>query len=113
MKHPNSPVGKRKPKGKSAYPEHCARCDDSRLVPHPDPDKAEFRNIPCPDCSNITLAICKRYLAKPTACPWCGGAIQANSPLDVDVGTGVQNINCTECNRKWCDVYRLADMRPA
>lgn len=52
--------------------DQCATCNNARLVPHPDLDKAESLVIPCPDCSQITKAIRKKYLAAPSACPWCG-----------------------------------------
>jgi hypothetical protein len=92
--------------------DQCATCDNSRLVPHPDPERAESLVIPCPDCSQITLSIRKKYLAAPSACPWCGGAIQADAaPEVVEAGVATQEIDCTECNRRWCDVYRLSDMR--
>jgi len=93
--------------------DQCATCDNARLVPHPDLDKAESLVIPCPDCSQITRAIRRKYLAAPSACPWCGGAIQADAAPDVDeAGVATQEIDCTECNRRWCDLYRLLDMRP-
>jgi predicted RNA-binding Zn-ribbon protein involved in translation (DUF1610 family) len=92
--------------------DQCATCDNSRLVPHPDPERAESLVIPCPDCSQITRSIRKKYLAAPSACPWCGGAIQADAaPEVVEAGVATQEIDCTECNRRWCDVYRLSDMR--
>ena len=93
--------------------DQCATCNNARLVPHPDLDKAESLVIPCPDCSQITRAICRKYLAAPSACPWCGGAIQADAAPDVDdAGVATQEIDCTECNRRWCDLYRLLDMSP-
>ena len=93
--------------------DQCATCDNARLVPRPDLDRAESLVVPCPDCSQITRAIRKKYLAAPTACPWCGGAIQADAALDVDeAGIATQEIDCTECNRRWCDLYCLFDMRP-
>ncbi|SRR6266700_3847250 len=90
----------------------CATCDNARLVPHPDADRAESTVIGCPDCSQITSPIRRYYLADPTACPWCGGAIQAAAALDVDEGVVTQEIDCTECKRRWREFYRLADMRP-
>jgi len=92
--------------------DQCGTCDNARVVPHPDQDKAESLVIPCPDCSQITRPIRRKYLADPTACPWCGGAIQADAAPDVDEGVVTQEIDCTECNRRWFDLYRLADMRP-
>ena len=93
--------------------DQCATCNNARVLPHPDLDKAESLVIPCPDCSQITKAIRKKYLAQPSACPWCGGAIQADAALDVDeAGVATQEIDCPECNRRWCDLYRLFDMRP-
>jgi len=57
------------------------------------------------------MAIRKKYLAAPSACPWCGGAIQADGAPDVDeAGVATQEIDCTECNRRWCDLYRLSDI---
>ena len=92
--------------------DQCATCDNARLVPHPDADRAESTVIGCPDCSQITSPIRRNYLADPTACPWCGGAVQADAAPDVDEGFATQEIDCTECNRRWCDMYRLVDMRP-
>jgi transcription elongation factor Elf1 len=92
--------------------DQCATCDNVRLVPHPDADRAESPVIPCPNCSQITRPIRRKYLADPTTCPWCGGAIQADAAPDVDEGVVTQEIDCTECNRRWFDLYRLADMRP-
>ena len=90
----------------------CATCNSARVVPHPDRDRAESLVIPCPDCSQITKPIRTKYLADPTTCPWCGGPIQADAAPDVDEGVVTQEIDCTECDRRWCDVYRLFDMRP-
>ena len=93
--------------------DQCATCDNARLVPHPDPDRAESLVIPCPDCSQITRRIRRKYLAAPSGCPWCGGAIQADAASDVnEAGVATQEIDCTECSRRWCDVYRLTDMSP-
>src|SRR6266700_3260196 len=69
-----------------------ATCDNARLVPHPDADRAESTVIGCPDCSQITSPIRRYYLADPTACPWCGGAIQAAAALDVDEGVVMQEL---------------------
>jgi hypothetical protein len=106
--------GKAKPPTKNqADLTDCAVCDNSRSIPHRDPEKAESLNIPCPNCSQITKTIRKGYLAHPTQCPWCHGTIQADAAPDVDEGFVTQEIDCTECNRRWIDVYRLADMRPS
>jgi len=90
----------------------CATCDSARLLPHPDANRGESLVIACSDCSQITRPIRKKYLADPTACPWCGGAIQADAAPDVHDGVVTQEIDCTECGRKWCDLYDLIDMRP-
>jgi hypothetical protein len=90
----------------------CATCHNARLLPHPDQNRAESLVIPCPDCSQITRRIRRKYLADPSACPWCGGAIQADAAPEVDEGVVTHEIDCTECNRRWCDAYRLIDMRP-
>ena len=92
--------------------DRCATCNSARVVPHPDRDRAESLVIPCPDCSQITKPIRTKYLADPTRCPWCGGPIQADAAPDVDEGVVTQEIDCTECDRRWCDVYCLSDMRP-
>ncbi len=92
--------------------DRCATCNSARVVPHPDADRAESLVIPCPDCSQITKSIRRKYLAAPAECPWCGGAIQADAAPDVDEGVVTQEIDCTECDRRWRDVYRLFDMRP-
>ena len=92
-------------------PDECAACNKSRVVPHPDPGRAESLVIPCPACSQITRAIRAKYLGEPSACPWCGGPIQADASPEVDAGVVTQEIDCTECNRRWFDVYRLLDVR--
>jgi len=102
----------RRPAKRVPIRDRCATCSSARVVPHPDADRAESLVLPCPDCSQITKSIRRKYLAAPAACPWCGGAIQANAAPDVDEGVVTQEIDCTECNRWWCDVYRLLDMRP-
>ena len=86
---------------------NCATCENSRLVLHPDTDKAESVNIRCPDCSEITEAIHAKYLANPSICPWCGGALEAYSAPEVDEGVVTQEIDCLECGRSWQDVYHL------
>jgi len=53
--------------------DQCATCNNARVLPHPNLDKAESLVIPCSACSQITKAIRKKYLAAPSACPWCGG----------------------------------------
>ncbi len=92
--------------------DQCATCDNARLVAHPDPDRAESLVIACPDCSQITRPIRKQYLADPSACPWCRGASKADAAPEVDDGVVTQEIDCTECGRRWCDLYQLTDMRP-
>ncbi len=93
--------------------DQCRTCDNSRLVPHPELDIAGQVNIPCPDCSQITTAIRQKHLADPTVCPWCGGGLHGDSAPEVDEGVATQEIECTECNRSWCDVYRLSGMAAA
>ena len=109
---PNSSMKLKCSAKKRAIVTNCAMCDNARFVPHPDPEKAEFVSIPCPDCSQITKAIRKRYLAAPTRCPWCQGTTQANASPEVDEGIVTQEIDCTGCDRRWTDLYRLVDIRP-
>lgn len=88
----------------------CATCDNSRFVPS-EPENAESLSTPCPDCSRITKAIQKAYLADPTQCPWCQGTLQADAAPEVDEGFVTQEIDCTECNRSWSDLYTIVGMR--
>jgi len=90
--------------------DQCATCHNARVLPHPDQDRAESAVIPCSDCSQITRPIRRKYLADPTACPWCGGAIEADAAPDVDEGVVTQEIDCAECNRRWRELYRLVEM---
>ena len=88
----------------------CPTCENSRMVPHPNTDRAELVRVRCPDCFVITEGIGEKYLANSSACPWCRGSLYADSAPDVDEGTAIQEICCLECGRTWRDVYRLEKM---
>src|ERR1700694_5058412 len=87
---------KGRPTASPSRPIDCAVCDNSRVVPHPDPEKANSLNVPCLDCSRITKTIRGKYLANPTECSWCRGTIQADAAPDVDEGIVTQEIDCTQ-----------------
>lgn len=55
----------------------------------------------------------KAYIAsRGTKCPGCGAeSIYANASPEVDGGIAWQDIQCTECDAEWRDIYYLATIQ--
>jgi hypothetical protein len=55
----------------------------------------------------------ERYLkGKGLSCPYCGSKSVEGGFIEVNAGMACQGMCCTECQKRWQDVYRLVDIIP-
>ena len=50
--------------------------------------------------------------AKGRICPFCGREPTEGGFIEIEAGEAFQIMNCSICQNKWQDVYRLVDVVP-
>jgi formate dehydrogenase maturation protein FdhE len=50
--------------------------------------------------------------AKGLICPFCNSESIEGGFIEVEAGEAFQKMNCSLCQNKWQDVYRLVDVVP-
>jgi len=48
-----------------------------------------------------------KYLISPYLCPYCGSDQLSLGKVTADVNRAVQNISCTQCKKRWTNIYEL------
>jgi len=47
---------------------------------------------------------------KGMTCPFCGAGHIQGGFVQIEAGKAFQEMSCTECERRWKDVYQLVDI---
>jgi len=48
-----------------------------------------------------------KYLISPYICPYCGSDKLSLGKVSADVNQTVQNISCSQCKKRWTNIYAL------
>jgi hypothetical protein len=51
-----------------------------------------------------------KYLASPDICPYCGSDKLSLGKVSAEVNQTVQNISCSQCKKRWTNIYALTHM---
>lgn len=50
------------------------------------------------------------YLKNPEKCPYCGSTVISADPMEVDEKHAWREVECSNCQETWNDVYTLTDV---
>jgi transcription elongation factor Elf1 len=51
-----------------------------------------------------------KYLGSPYLCPYCGSDEISLGKVTADVNRAMQNISCSQCKKRWTNIYALAQV---
>ncbi len=51
-----------------------------------------------------------KYLTSPDICPYCGSDKLSLGKVSAEVNQTVQNISCSQCKKRWTNIYALTHM---
>ena len=61
---------------------------------------------------DLTQSDKRKYLkANGQYCPFCKSVYISGSAVNIDGDSAIQDVKCTDCNKTWCDIYKLADIQ--